>query len=708
MATRNYRTLLFSLLTVFFSATAALAQVPQTEFMIGTWGDPPLTMTDPIADSLTLDSVRQAGFNFFSGAGLVPHSDTGGVYACTTAYRYGLERLSRTHGLKMLVMDHRIQMTQYNSVLAHDILLYYRSLPDSLRNVFLGYHVGDEPQDTWLPELRKWIDTLYTYDSTKIPYSGLFPSFVYDLTRYQSYVNIFLQNKSPILGYDDYPFFASQYGSMRATYYQNLQILAQSIASYPAKNFWATVYATEHGFRDGNCNITSSYAPITAPLLKYVAHAPLAYGAKGIMYYRYTWRYTAPCDGFFFKDGIRQDSKQYQWVQAQNLKMLHLGPVLMRLKWLAAVHGSATNAYSSETVPVITSGTPVLKSIGYAQALIGLFCLKDSLSSERFLLIMNKDTSGSHAIPVTLRGGWRVESHNETSSTWDAVPGAGYLPDSSHTLFSLTLPAAEIALIRLTPDCGAGTCTVNLAMLATLSASSNAGSVSNVVDGVTDQDFSRWGSENTDGPHWIAMTWEGPVKISNVQLWTGAMWGAGYQIQDFVLQHYDQGSWVDLPGTSVINNPQDGFARASNVFTFDTLVTTGLRLYITDGCVSSLYKNARVFEMEVTGAALPAETRAEADSLPGILPCLAVSPNPFNPSTRINYELPQPQPVELAVFDMSGRLVRLLVSQAEKAGKHSIEWNGYDQQSRLVNSGVYLIRLKTGNKEMVRRAVLIR
>src|SRR3989339_118318 len=98
MATRNYRTLLFSLLTVFFSATAALAQVPQTEFMIGTWGDPPLTMTDPIADSLTLDSVRQAGFNFFSGAGLVPHSDTGGVYACTTAYRYGLERLSRTHG----------------------------------------------------------------------------------------------------------------------------------------------------------------------------------------------------------------------------------------------------------------------------------------------------------------------------------------------------------------------------------------------------------------------------------------------------------------------------------------------------------------------------------------------------------------------------------------------------------------------------------
>jgi len=87
---------------------------------------------------------------------------------------------------------------------------------------------------------------------------------------------------------------------------------------------------------------------------------------------------------------------------------------------------------------------------------------------------------------------------------------------------------------------------------------------------------------------------------------------------------------------------------------------------------------------------------------------LAVSPNPFNPSTKISYGLSLPQTVELAVFDMSGRLVRLLVSKEEKAGMHSVEWNGCDQQDRLMSSGVYLIKLKAENKEMVRRAVLIR
>jgi len=92
----------------------------------------------------------------------------------------------------------------------------------------------------------------------------------------------------------------------------------------------------------------------------------------------------------------------------------------------------------------------------------------------------------------------------------------------------------------------------------------------------------------------------------------------------------------------------------------------------------------------------------------GMNSLISVFPNPFNPSTRISYELPQPQIVELAIFDMSGRRVRLLVSQAEKAGMHSVEWNGCDQQERLMGSGVYLIKLKTGNKEMVRRAVLIK
>jgi len=87
---------------------------------------------------------------------------------------------------------------------------------------------------------------------------------------------------------------------------------------------------------------------------------------------------------------------------------------------------------------------------------------------------------------------------------------------------------------------------------------------------------------------------------------------------------------------------------------------------------------------------------------------ISVFPNPFNPSTRISYGLTLPQTVEVAVFDISGQRVRLLVSRAEKAGVHTVEWNGCDQRDRLMGSGVYLIKLKMGNREMVRRAILIR
>ncbi|MFH0919760.1 MAG: T9SS type A sorting domain-containing protein [Fibrobacterota bacterium] len=661
----------------------AFSQVPQTDFMIGTWGDPPLTMTDPVADSLTLDSVRNAGFTFLSGAGLVTNPVTGVFDPCTTAYRYALGLLSRMQGLKTLIMDHRIKLDLFDDGIAKSILNYYQSLPDSLRNLMIGYHVGDEPQDTWLPEVRKWVDTFYTYDSLKLPYSGLFPSYVYDETRYRNYVLAFLQNKSAVLGYDDYPFIAG--AAMRANYYLTLKILAQSIAPYRAKNFWATVYATEHGFRDGSCNTTLAYAPVTAPLLRYVAHAPLAYGAKGIMYYRYTWRYTAPCDWLFFMDGIRQDPKQYQWVQAQNLKMLHLGPALMRLKWLTAVHGSAVNAYSSEAVPVITVGTPVLKSLGYAQALAGVFSLKDSISGNRYLLLMNKDTGASHSIPVLLKGGWNVEVHSTVSQAWDTVFGAAYIPDSGHTAFSWTLPAAEIALLRLTPLSSCATCPFNLAPIATLSASYNSSAVANVVDGVTDQDFSRWGSDTTVGPHWIALNWDNPVNVESLRLWTGAMWGAGYQIEDFVFQRYDNGQWIDLPGTAVTDNLQDGYSGAFNLFTFGSLTTTGLRLFITDGCVSSLYKNARVFEIEVMGSPDSLTVTKETVRIPDLPLMLMATPNPFNPSTVIRYSLPKGSAGVLSIFNVKGEQV-FKTPLTGTPGKIRFDAKGFP-------SGLYLARL---------------
>jgi spore coat protein A len=68
-------------------------------------------------------------------------------------------------------------------------------------------------------------------------------------------------------------------------------------------------------------------------------------------------------------------------------------------------------------------------------------------------------------------------------------------------------------------------------------------------------------------------------------------------------------------------------------------------------------------------------------------------PNPFNPETRIDYELPSPASVRLEVFDVSGRLVAILEDGPKTAGRHYAVWNGKNGQAEPQASGVYVYRL---------------
>jgi fibronectin type 3 domain-containing protein len=69
-------------------------------------------------------------------------------------------------------------------------------------------------------------------------------------------------------------------------------------------------------------------------------------------------------------------------------------------------------------------------------------------------------------------------------------------------------------------------------------------------------------------------------------------------------------------------------------------------------------------------------------------------PNPFNPVTRIAYDVPSPGgPLALRVYSASGRLVRTLVDRLEVPGRHSVAWDGTDNTGAAVASGVYFYRL---------------
>jgi len=83
-------------------------------------------------------------------------------------------------------------------------------------------------------------------------------------------------------------------------------------------------------------------------------------------------------------------------------------------------------------------------------------------------------------------------------------------------------------------------------------------------------------------------------------------------------------------------------------------------------------------------------------------------PNPFNPSTMIVFSLARPVEVHLAVYDVSGRLVRVLVNESRSAGNHRVEWDGRDGRGSSVASGVYFYRLQAGEFSATRKMVMLR
>jgi hypothetical protein len=81
-------------------------------------------------------------------------------------------------------------------------------------------------------------------------------------------------------------------------------------------------------------------------------------------------------------------------------------------------------------------------------------------------------------------------------------------------------------------------------------------------------------------------------------------------------------------------------------------------------------------------------------------------PNPFNPTTTISFSVPQTTELSLAIYNMRGQRVRLLVSGTVKAGRHRIIWNGRNDQERKVASGIYVYRLKARDFTAQRKLIL--
>ncbi|MBI4552998.1 MAG: T9SS type A sorting domain-containing protein, partial [Candidatus Latescibacteria bacterium] len=82
-------------------------------------------------------------------------------------------------------------------------------------------------------------------------------------------------------------------------------------------------------------------------------------------------------------------------------------------------------------------------------------------------------------------------------------------------------------------------------------------------------------------------------------------------------------------------------------------------------------------------------------TLPTAFALKANRPNPFNPTTRIAYEVPQRAQITLAVYNLLGQEVVRLVEGVQTPGRYVVTWDGRNAQGQSIASGVYLYRLTT-------------
>jgi 5'-nucleotidase len=112
----------------------------------------------------------------------------------------------------------------------------------------------------------------------------------------------------------------------------------------------------------------------------------------------------------------------------------------------------------------------------------------------------------------------------------------------------------------------------------------------------------------------------------------------------------------------------------------------------------------------VTGGTVAIENPGQpADQTPEAVIALGQNyPNPFNPMTTIAFSLDRAEPVQLAVYDLQGRLVRTLVDDVRGSGEHSVVWDGLTGAGVRAASGTYLYRLQTGERVLNRTMTLVK
>ncbi|MFQ5605847.1 MAG: T9SS type A sorting domain-containing protein [bacterium] len=177
-------------------------------------------------------------------------------------------------------------------------------------------------------------------------------------------------------------------------------------------------------------------------------------------------------------------------------------------------------------------------------------------------------------------------------------------------------------------------------------------------------------------------------------------------------------NWIDSPAAMAVAELNGGsqFRNANQITRIDVHLSRGLydlqpaTAFWWFEYFSSTAPTFEIFVNAVTGEFIPVsvEFAPENNPIPRDYALSQNFPNPFNPETVIEYQLPQNGQVELVILNLLGQKIRELVNEHKPAGIYKIKWDAKDQYGNAAGTGIYFYQLKAGERVLTKKLLLIR
>lgn len=349
-----------------FSQTKNLTRLSPEEFVIMPWDWTP-------NDSATLRDIYDCGFNM---AGFVRTE--------------ALDAVARA-GLKAIVSDNSTNIQRGNSELSDEEInkrVSEIALKTARNPTVFGYYVIDEPGASMFPYLKRWKDAWSKNAPHTLAYINLFPNYAnkkeqLNAESYKDYLEKYVSVVKPeFISYDNYSI--NNDLTIGRGYYENLGAVRE-IALKNNIPFW-NIVASQTFFK---------FAEPTYSSLCFSLYTTLAYGGKGITYFKYF----SPSSGDFrFSPVDPFGNKTPTWFLLQNinLQMHSIGKVYSKLKSVHVFHypGSTECRYgleSSKFIASVEQGEDIL---------VGEF---EDEAKKPYVIVVNKSLTKSQYLELTFK-----------------------------------------------------------------------------------------------------------------------------------------------------------------------------------------------------------------------------------------------------------------------------------------------------------------